>query len=244
MIFYDRQDGMCEQLPFVSSPPSSACSLQHTHCASRILSFISHLSYLRHHSRHTRFHFASFFKQSQAHLSRPLICPRSPSLWPVLVLALLIFCSVEVSLRTAAHDKKEARTKCSGGQEREEGEREASDERRERRRSLPLPQGLSSPCSCSLVTPQHCSTLPASQLTFAARATKRESSAREALEAKGDTRERRPASTQYLLAPSHFPLCRNHRPAALRPGSLSLYFHVPLVIHRPPLFQQPLCPPK
>ncbi|KAH8917695.1 hypothetical protein BT69DRAFT_1354533 [Atractiella rhizophila] len=94
--------------------------------------------------------------------------------------------------------------------------------------------------SCSLVPPQHYSTLPASLVTFAAGATKRESSAREALEAKGDTRSLRPASTQYPLEPSHFPLCRNPRPAALPPGSLSINPHVPLVNHRPPLLQQPL----
>ncbi|KAH8927967.1 hypothetical protein BT69DRAFT_1277462 [Atractiella rhizophila] len=92
----------------------------------------------------------------------------------------------------------------------------------ERRGSLPLHQGLSSPCSCSLVTPQHYSTLPASLLTFAARDTRRDSSAREALEAKGDTRECRLRQTQYLLDLSQVLLCCNPPPVALPPGSLSI----------------------
>ncbi|KAH8922120.1 hypothetical protein BT69DRAFT_1282564, partial [Atractiella rhizophila] len=66
--------------------------------------------------------------------------------------------------------------------------------------------------TCSPAPPQHCSTLPAPRLTFAAGASKQESSAKEAWEAKGDVLD---TSVQHIQLP------RNHCPASLAPPSVS-----------------------
>ncbi|KAH8929823.1 hypothetical protein BT69DRAFT_53774 [Atractiella rhizophila] len=107
---------------------------------------------------------------------------------------------------------------CRGGQERA-GRRKRGQQRevREKRFLAPSKDGPHPAPFCCPVPPEHDVTLPLSPLSFPAGASKRESSAKEAWEAKGDV-------SAVLHQSRYFRpilLSRNPCPASLAPPSLS-----------------------